>query len=40
LPRSKSNTGKALVSVDLAQIDHKPSPSRSPGGLRAVARSR
>ena len=32
LPRSRSNEGKALVSVDLAEIEHKALPSRSPAG--------
>lgn len=36
LPRSRSNDGKALVSVDLADIQHKPLPARSPGGHQAV----
>lgn len=37
LPRSKGNDGKALVSVDLTEIEHKPLPARSPGGHQAVA---
>ena len=36
LPRSRSNDGKALVSVDLAEIQHKALPSRSPAGHQAV----
>jgi hypothetical protein len=36
LPRSRSNDGKTLVSVDLAEIDHRPLPARSPGGHQAV----
>ena len=39
LPRSRSNDGKALVSVDLAEIQHKPLPARSPGGHQAVTAS-
>ena len=30
LPRSRGNDGKALVSVDLAEINHAPLPARSP----------
>jgi len=37
LPRSRSNDGKALVSVDLAEIQHKPLPARSPAGDRVDA---
>lgn len=37
LPRIKGNDGKALVSVDLAEINHAPLPGRSPGGHQAVA---
>jgi chromosome segregation ATPase len=36
LPRSRANDGKALVSVDLAEIQHKALPARSPGGHQAV----
>jgi chromosome segregation ATPase len=36
LPRSRANDGKALVSVDLADIQHKALPARSPGGHQAV----
>ena len=34
LPRSRGNDGKALVSVDLAEINHAPLPARSPAGTR------
>ena len=30
LPRQKANDGKALVVVDLSEIEHKPLPARSP----------
>jgi len=30
LPRQKANDGRALVTVDLAEIEHKPLPARSP----------
>ena len=30
LPRQKANDGRALVTVDLADIEHKPLPARSP----------
>ena len=30
LPRQKANDGKALVIVDLTEIEHKPLPARSP----------
>ena len=36
LPRSRGNDGKALVSVDLAEINHAPLPARSPPGHQAV----
>jgi hypothetical protein len=36
LPRSRGNDGKALVSVDLAEINHAPLPARSPAGHQAV----
>ena len=36
LPRSLSNEGKALVRVDLTEIQHKALPARSPGGHHAV----
>ena len=36
LPRSRGNDGKALVSVDLAEINHVPLPARSPAGHQAV----
>jgi hypothetical protein len=32
LPRSRGNDGKALVSVDLAEINHAALPARSPAG--------
>ncbi len=37
LPRQRANDGKALVTVDLADIEHKPLPARSPAGHPAVA---
>ena len=36
LPRSRGNDGKALVSVDLAEINHAPLPARSPAGHQVV----
>ena len=36
LPRQKANDGKALVVVDLTEIDHKPLPARSPVGHLSV----
>src|SRR5712675_541991 len=36
LPRSRGNDGKALVSVDLAEINHAPLPARSPPGHQVV----
>jgi chromosome segregation ATPase len=39
LPRSRANDGKVLVSVDLAEIQHKPLPARSPGGHQAAIAS-
>jgi chromosome segregation ATPase len=39
LPRSRANDGKALVSVDLAEIQHKALPARSPGGYQALIAS-
>ncbi len=36
LPRSRSNDGKTLVTIDLTEIDHKPLAARSPGGHQAV----
>jgi hypothetical protein len=36
LPRQKANDGKALVVVDLTEIEHKPLPARSPSGHRSV----
>ena len=41
LPRQRANDGKALVAVDLAEINHTPTPrtatARSPDDHRAVA---
>jgi hypothetical protein len=41
LPRQRANDGKALVAVDLAEINHTPAPrpvtGRSPDDHRAVA---
>jgi hypothetical protein len=37
LPRQRANDGKTLVTVDLAEIDHKPLPARSPPGHLPVA---
>jgi hypothetical protein len=37
LPRQKANDGKALVVVDLTEIDHKPLPTRSQLGHPSVA---
>ena len=34
LPRSRGNDGKARVSVDIAELNHKPMPGRSPAGHR------
>src|SRR3989442_15451597 len=36
LPRSRGNDGKALVSVDLSEINHAPLPARSPAGHQAI----
>jgi hypothetical protein len=36
LPRQKANDGKALVVVDLSEIEHKPLPARSPVGHLSV----
>src|SRR3974390_2907214 len=36
LPRHKANDGKALVSVDLTEINHKAMPARSPADNRSV----
>jgi hypothetical protein len=36
LPRSRGNDGKALVSVDLTEINHAPLPPRSPADHQAV----
>jgi hypothetical protein len=37
LPRSRSNDGKTLVAVDLADLHHTPLPARSPRGDQSVA---
>jgi len=37
LPRQKANDGRALVTVDLAEIEHKPLPARSPPDHPSVA---
>jgi hypothetical protein len=39
LPRQKANDGKALVSVDLSEINHKPMPARSPADHGPVTAS-
>jgi hypothetical protein len=39
LPRQKANDGKALVSIDLSEINHKPLPARSPADRRPVTAS-
>jgi len=39
LPRSRANDGKALISVDLADIQHRALPARSPGDHQAVIAS-
>jgi hypothetical protein len=39
LPRSRANDGKALISIDLADIQHRAVPARSPGGHQAVIAS-
>jgi DNA repair exonuclease SbcCD ATPase subunit len=39
LPRSRANDGKALISVDFAEIQHKALPARSPSGHRPVITS-
>jgi len=36
LPRSRGNDGKALVHVDLSEINHAALPARSPAGHQAV----
>jgi hypothetical protein len=36
LPRSRTNDGKTLVTVDLDELQHKPLPARSPAGHHAV----
>jgi hypothetical protein len=37
LPRSPGNDGKVLVSIDLADIRHKPLPARSPRSHQPVS---
>jgi hypothetical protein len=37
LPRQRANDGKTLVTVDLAEIEHKPLPARSPPGHQSAA---
>jgi hypothetical protein len=39
LPRHKANDGKALVSVDLTEINHKAMPARSPADRHPIAAS-
>jgi len=39
LPRSRGNDGKARITVDLTEIQHKALPARSPGGHQAVIAS-
>ena len=34
LPRRPGNDGKVRITVDLAEIRHKPLPARPPGGPR------
>src|SRR5262245_54445941 len=36
LPKMRANDGKALIKVDLDEIQHKPQTARSPGGHQAV----
>jgi hypothetical protein len=36
LPKMRANDGKALIKVDLDEIQHRPQPARSPGGPQAV----
>src|SRR5262245_58256994 len=38
LPRQRSNDCKALVTVDLSEITHRPMPTRSSGGDHAITR--
>jgi hypothetical protein len=35
LPRQSGNDGKVRINIDLAEIQYKPLPARSPGGHRA-----
>jgi chromosome segregation ATPase len=39
LPRSRANDGKTLVNIDLAEIQHRALPARSPGGHQALVAS-
>ena len=39
LPRQKANDGKALVSVDLSEINHKPMSARSPADHYSITDS-
>src|SRR6516164_1245175 len=39
LPRHKANDGKALVSVDLTEINHKAMTARSPADRHPIAAS-
>ena len=39
LPRQKANDGKALVSVDLSEICHRPMPTRSPADHHSITAS-
>ena len=36
LPRSRSNDGKTMVTVDLDELHHKPLPARSQRGRQSV----
>src|SRR5258708_28945449 len=36
LPRSRSNDGKTMVTVDLDELHHKPLPARSPRGHQSI----
>ena len=35
-PGARGNDGKALVSIDLAEINHAPLPAKAPAGHQAV----
>jgi chromosome segregation ATPase len=39
LPRSRANDGRTLIAVDLAELQHKPAHTRSPGGDQEVVTS-